>query len=66
MRYVVYQTKECLNDSKTHGLSDSVNRLAAKVENDQSIENWDGFLPSPYLKKSLGTHRLLRKYLQAV
>ena len=59
MRYVVFQTEACIKDAKTYGLSDSINRLAKKVEADQSIANWDKFLPSPYLKKSLGTHRLM-------
>lgn len=60
MSYIVYATTQSADDAKHLGLWDEINRLKSKVERDQSIANWDTFLPSPFVKKSLGNaHRLV-------
>ncbi len=59
MRLVTYITEKCEKESRKLGLLEEMNRLAKKVETDQSVANWDNFLPSPYIKKSLGTWRLI-------
>jgi tetratricopeptide (TPR) repeat protein len=60
MRYIVYPTAQCSEDARHLGLLDEIERLKSKVERDQSIANWDTFLPSPFVKKSMGnSHRLV-------
>jgi hypothetical protein len=66
MRYIVYPTAQCLEDARHLGLSDEINKIKSKVERDQSIANWDTFLPSPYVKKSMGNANRLVAAVQPV
>lgn len=59
MRYLAFATPQCTEEAKRYGLSDEVQKLCEKVESDQSIGNWDSFLPTPYVKKKLGTYRIV-------
>jgi hypothetical protein len=54
MRYIVYPTAQCRDDARHLGLTDEIDKLKSKVERDQSIANRDTFLPSSYVKKSMG------------
>jgi hypothetical protein len=54
MPYLSYLTEHCKSSAKTYGLLEVVNNLASKIEKDQSIQQWDKFLPTPYIKKDLG------------
>lgn len=54
MRYLSYMTKNCEETAKKHGLMNEIEKLFKKVEKDQSIESWDFFIPSPFVKKNLG------------
>ncbi len=54
MRYLSYMTDHCKKSAKKHGLSDEVEKLAIKVEEDQTIDSWDFFIQSPFVKKNLG------------
>src|SRR5262245_43514909 len=59
MPYFAFVSDGCREDAETRGFGPEVERLAAKVERDQGIAAWDKFLPSPFVKKSLGTFRLI-------
>lgn len=60
MAYFAYISKQCDNDALKHGKRNELKKLCEKIEADQSIASWDKFLPSPYVKKSLGnSFRLL-------
>src|SRR5262245_50995296 len=54
MEFLSFVTDGCLDAARHHGVEREVKKLANKVEDDQSISSWDKFLPSPYIKKSLG------------
>jgi hypothetical protein len=57
--YYAYVTQVCSADGQRHGKTDELSKLAEKIEFDQSIASWDKFLPSPYIKKSLGKFRVM-------
>lgn len=59
MRYFAYLFSRCEESAKKHGFFQEVQNLSAKLERDQSIETWAKFLPSPYIKKDLGSFRLI-------
>lgn len=44
-----------MTTAQKHGLSTEVDELFQKVEKDQSIQVWDSFLPTPFIKKNLGS-----------
>lgn len=54
MKFFAYLTPSCIENAQRHSVEDAVRRLAQKVERDQAISSWDKFLPTPYIKKSLG------------
>ncbi len=54
MRYLSYMTDHCKKTAKMHGLYAEIERLSKKVEEDQTIDSWDFFVPSPFVKKNLG------------
>ncbi len=54
MRYLSYMTENCKKTAKKHTLTQEVEKISKKVEEDQSIESWDFFVPSPFVKKNLG------------
>jgi len=47
-------TETCERTAKKHGLSEEIEKLFKKVETDQSVQIWDSFLPTPFIKKDLG------------
>jgi hypothetical protein len=47
-------TEHCEKTAKKHSLTKDAEKLAKKVEEDQSIDSWDFFVPSPFVKKNLG------------
>lgn len=59
MRYLVYITSECKKMAERHGYTQEVDRLAKKIEVDQSVAAWDCFLPDPIIRKKLGKCRLI-------
>lgn len=64
MAIFVYVTERCVEDAKTHGLVDEINRLRERVESTQSTSYFFPF-PPPYLvKKKLGGKqgRLIAEY----
>lgn len=54
MPYISLMTENCSKTAQKHNLSSSVEKLLSKVEEDQSIQSWDFFLPTPFIKKNLG------------
>lgn len=54
MPYLSYLTENCKSSARTYGLLEATTNLASKIEKDQSIQQWDKFLPTPYIKKDLG------------
>lgn len=60
MRYLSFITEHCNKTSSKYSLSNEVEKLSFKVEQDQSVQSWDFFLPTPYIKKDLGrSYRLI-------
>jgi hypothetical protein len=51
---LAYVTEDCRQQAQLHGQLEETIRLAEKVNKNQSISNWDQFLPHPIIKKSLG------------
>lgn len=59
MEYFAFITENCRASAKKHGQYDVVARLASKLDEDQTVSNWDA-TSQPILKKKLGkTYRLL-------
>ncbi len=54
MRYLSYMTEHCKKTARKHSLTKEVEKLEKKVEEDQTIDSWDFFVPSPFVKKNLG------------
>lgn len=59
MRYFSFICRSCETAAKTHGYFEEIANLSQKIERDQSIEAWDKFLPSPFIKKNLGRFRAI-------
>ena len=60
MRYISYKTEHCIETALKYSLLNEIENLAKKVEKDQSIQAWDFFLPTPFIKKNLGkSYRLV-------
>lgn len=54
MKYISFITDHCKETAKRYGLVSEIEGHAKKIEKDQSIQYWDKFLPTPYIKKDLG------------
>jgi hypothetical protein len=65
MRIFAYVTPECASDAAKHGFSSEVTALQQKIELDQSTGSWDRVLPSPFIRKKLGTFRLVAEQRHA-
>jgi len=48
-------TENCRATAQKYGLVSEVEALFKKVEKDQTVQSWDTFLPTPYIKKGLGS-----------
>ena len=60
MKYLAYITDYCKQTARKFNQLDQIAKLAEKIEEDQSIQSWDSFLPTPYIKKNLGrSYRLV-------
>ncbi len=59
MRYLVYRTEKCERSAASHGVLNEVKGHEERIERDQSISNWDCFLPEPIIRKKLGSFRLI-------
>ena len=60
MRYLSFITEHCKKTAKKYSLSNEIEKLSRKVEEDQSVQAWDFFIPSPFIKKDLGrSYRLV-------
>lgn len=59
MPYYALATPECEADAAKNGFQSELIALCAKIENDQSIGTWDRFLRTPFIKKALGTFRVI-------
>lgn len=53
-----YVTDACRESAERHSMLDAVERLAAKLESDQTLMSLDRF-PPPYVKKVLGSRRVV-------
>jgi len=63
MRYLSLITGNCEKTARKHDLLKNIRKLSEKIEKDQSIESWDKFHPTPYIKKALGrSFRLICAY----
>src|SRR6266498_961083 len=63
MKYFTYISKTCESDARNHGVLSDVQKLASRIEMEQSIDNLD--IHDQFLKKGLGrSFRLIigRKY----
>jgi tetratricopeptide (TPR) repeat protein len=54
MTLYVVVTDKCQNDADRHGQSSLADNLRQAIEGTQNLIGFDFFLPSPFLKKSLG------------
>jgi len=60
MKYLSYITKHCEDTGRKFNQFDQIEKISKKIERDQSIQSWDFFLPTPYIKKDLGrSYRLV-------
>jgi superfamily I DNA/RNA helicase len=53
-----YITEACRDSAERHAMLDAVERLAQKLESDQTLMSLDRF-PPPYVKKVLGSRRVV-------
>ncbi len=58
MAYYSYVTEACRRDANVHGMLHEVEKLAQKIEQDQTLMSMDRF-PPPFLKKSLAARRVI-------
>ncbi|MBZ0184456.1 MAG: hypothetical protein K8F60_18500 [Melioribacteraceae bacterium] len=56
MKFVVFITKEVSNQATSHNLSNEIALIKRKVEIDQTTTIFDRFLPSPYIRKYVGSN----------
>ncbi|MBN2034494.1 MAG: hypothetical protein JW836_14565 [Deltaproteobacteria bacterium] len=56
MRYLSFVKEHCKQTAKKYSLWNEIVNLSTKVEKDQSVQAWDFFLPTPFIKKDLGRH----------
>lgn len=54
MPIYVHVTDDCANEANRHGQSSLVDGVRQGVETTQSLTGFDYFLPTPFIKKSLG------------
>lgn len=54
MRYLSFITDNCKTTAKRYGLLNEIEVLFKKVEKDQTVQSWDSFIPTPFIKKDLG------------
>ncbi len=59
MRYYALITPSCTADAERNGFVEEIENLSEKIEYDQSIGTWDRFLRTPFVKKALGTFRVV-------
>ncbi|MEX2283964.1 MAG: hypothetical protein WEE89_15875 [Gemmatimonadota bacterium] len=64
MQIFAYITPECATDADKHGFASEVITLREKIEADQSTGSWDRVLPSPFIRKKLGSFRLVAEQRQ--
>lgn len=56
MQFLVYISDNAIKEAKTHHLSNDLEVIKNKVELDQTISIFDRFLPSPYIRKYMGSN----------
>jgi len=69
MYYVPFVTPECRQQADNYSLFEAVMKIAEKIEYDQSVLNWENFLPSPIIRKKVGrNYRLIavKRYIESV
>src|SRR5512140_3701337 len=54
MPIYVHVTDDCIGEAKRHGQSSLVDAIRQQVETTQSLTGFGYFLPTPFIKKSLG------------
>lgn len=59
MKYYALISDECRAEAQRHGFFPETRRLAEKIESDQSVGTWDRYLPTPFIKKVLGSFRVI-------
>lgn len=60
MRYISYLTEKVIEDARRHGLTTEIEKLAAKIEKDQTDDMFQPYEPTLFRKKPMGkTFRLI-------